>query len=136
MHQKEFTSLPPRPKPYASAEDALPWYSVGPGIWEYSLNSSSSTSTSVSERAVIQWCEPNTKWPSDDSVITHEYIEEVIFLEGGLRDLTLQQEWGPGAYAYRLPGMKHGPYEASEKGCLEFVRCVGVRMEAKDDVNS
>ncbi|KAJ3742820.1 hypothetical protein DFH05DRAFT_1400956 [Lentinula detonsa] len=109
MHQKEFTSLPPRPKPYASVEDALPWYS---------------------------WCEPNTKWPSDDSVITHEYIEEVVFLEGGLRDLTLQQEWGPGAYAYRLPGMKHGPYEASEKGCLEFVRCVGVRMEAKDDVNS
>ncbi|KAJ3813397.1 hypothetical protein F5876DRAFT_63182 [Lentinula aff. lateritia] len=118
MQQKEFTSLPPRPKLKSSAEEAYPWYSVSSGIWEYHLNSS--------ERSVIQWCEPNVQWPLDNSVITHDYIEEVIFLEGGLKDLTLQQEWGPGTYAYRLPGMKHGPYRAGENGCLEFVRCISV----------
>jgi hypothetical protein len=30
---------------------------------------------------------------------------------------------GVGAYAYRKPGMKHGPYTAGEHGCLMFVRC-------------
>ncbi|KAJ3881440.1 hypothetical protein F5051DRAFT_397272 [Lentinula edodes] len=133
MQQKEFTSLPPRPKLNSSAEEAYPWYSVGSGIWEYPLNSSNSldsptgtTSITSGERSVIQWCEPNVQWPLDNPVITHDYIEEVIFLEGGLKDLTLQQEWGPGAYAYRLPGMKHGPYRAGENGCLEFVKCISV----------
>ncbi|KAJ3890187.1 hypothetical protein GG344DRAFT_50124 [Lentinula edodes] len=96
MQQKEFTSLPPRPKLNSSAEEAYPWYS------------------------------PNVQWPLDNPVITHDYIEEVIFIEGGLKDLTLQREWGPGAYAYRLPGMKHGPYRAGENGCLEFVKCISV----------
>ncbi|KAJ4480876.1 hypothetical protein J3R30DRAFT_3700334 [Lentinula aciculospora] len=114
MQQKEFSSLPPRPKLHASAQEASPWYSVGPGIWEYSLNSSEFSSATF-------------------TAITHDYIEEVIVLEGGLRDLTLQQEWGPGAYAYRLPGMNHGPYKASKDGCLEFVRCVSVtRGKIKD----
>ena len=46
----------------------------------------------------------------------------MIFLEGGLEDLTLSQAWGKGAYAYRYPGMKHGPYRALEGGCLQFVK--------------
>ena len=60
-----------------------------------------------------------------DEIITHTYIEEVVFIEGGLRDVTLGQEWGPGAYAYRKPGMRHGPYVAhGTEGCFQFVKVV------------
>ncbi|KAF9074368.1 hypothetical protein BDP27DRAFT_1316957 [Rhodocollybia butyracea] len=118
--QKEFSSMPPRPKQGASATEAYPWHSIAPGIWEHQLNFSN-----PGESSVVQWFEPNAKSPSND-VITHDYIEEVILIEGSLRDLTLEQEWGPGAYAYRLPGMPHGPYQAGIHGCLEFVRCVPV----------
>ncbi|PLB48612.1 hypothetical protein P170DRAFT_358139 [Aspergillus steynii IBT 23096] len=104
FQQKEFSDFP-APPPTGTPPDspiAQPWYSIGPGIWELLLN--------------------GDKDSHHKSPITHTYVEEVCFLQGGLRDLTLGQEWGVGAYAYRRPGMKHGPYEASDKGCLEFVR--------------
>jgi hypothetical protein len=72
---------------------------------------------------VLQWYEPGSKSVTD-KVITHPYVEEVVFLEGGLRDVTLGVEWGQGAYAYRLPGMRHGPYVAGDSGCYQFVKMV------------
>lgn len=45
-----------------------------------------------------------------------------MFIEGSLKDLTLGEEWGQGAYAYRLPGMEHGPYAAGKAGCYMFVK--------------
>jgi hypothetical protein len=45
-----------------------------------------------------------------------------MLVQGTLRDETLGQEWGVGAYAYRKPGIGHGPYKAGERGCLMFVR--------------
>ncbi|KAK7219415.1 hypothetical protein V2G26_007418 [Clonostachys chloroleuca] len=74
-------------------------------------------------KSCLQWYEPNTTSVTDD-IITHLYIEEVCFIEGGLLDVTLGEGWGPGSYAYRLPGMKHGPYKASPQGCLQFVKLV------------
>jgi hypothetical protein len=88
---------------------AKPWYAIGPGIWERHLNGSGEN------RSMLQWYEPGAKSVIDE-IITHPYVEEVIFIEGGLKDVTLGLEWGPGAYAYRLPGMKHGPYVAGSKG--------------------
>ena len=77
---------------------------------------------------MLQWYEPGAQSVTDE-VITHTYIEEVVFLEGGLRDVSLGQEWGRGAYAYRLPGMRHGPYIASERGCYQFVKIVPASKE-------
>ncbi|RDW58350.1 RmlC-like jelly roll fold protein [Coleophoma crateriformis] len=118
MDQKEFSNPPPRPGPSASLnpESVKPWTSIGPGIWELVLNSAGDV-----EKSVLQWYEPGAKSVTDD-IITHTYIEEVVYLEGGLKDVTLGQEWGPGAYAYRKPGMEHGPYIASSKGCYQFCK--------------
>ncbi|KAH8820237.1 hypothetical protein F5884DRAFT_40667 [Xylogone sp. PMI_703] len=119
MEEKEFTNPPSHPGPSASEnpESVKPWYLIGPGIWELMLNSSTD-----GEKSVLQWYEPGAKSVTDE-IITHTYIEEVVFIEGGLRDVTLGKGWGPGAYAYRYPGMKHGPYVASDKGCFQFVKC-------------
>jgi anti-sigma factor ChrR (cupin superfamily) len=95
------------------------WYSIGPGIWELLLNGERESD----HKSVLQWYEPGATSVTDE-IITHTYIEEVCFIQGGLEDVTLGQGWGPGAYAYRLPGMKHGPYKASPEGCLQFVKLV------------
>ena len=117
MEQKEFSDPPPHPMPDAikTPERAKPWYPIAPGIWELLLNSDSR------EKSVLQWYEPGAKSISDE-IIMHTYIEEVVFLEGGLEDVTLKNSWGKGAYAYRKPGMRHGPYRAREDGCLQFVK--------------
>lgn len=117
MEQKEFSTPIPHPTPRMDPSSAAPWRLLGPGIWELLLNSSPTGETSA-----LQYYEPGAKSITDE-IITHTYIEEVCFLEGGLKDVTLDQEWGKGAYAYRLPGMKHGPYEASAIGVLQFVKC-------------
>lgn len=118
--QKEFTTRPSHP-PIGAPPVWTPvegqWYSIGPQIWELVLNGDPSSN----EKSVLQWYEPGAVSVTDE-IITHTYIEEVCFIEGGLGDVTLGQEWGQGAYAYRLPGMKHGPYKASAQGCLQFVK--------------
>ncbi|KAJ6013387.1 hypothetical protein N7540_007978 [Penicillium herquei] len=111
--QKEFTTLPPLPTGDTTQEN-IPWALLSPGIWELHLNGSNE------QKSVLQWWEPDTETSSER--ISHSYIEEVCFLKGGLEDLYLSEAWGVGAYAYRLPGMLHGPYKASKDGCLMFVK--------------
>lgn len=78
----------------------------------------------VRKNPALQYYEPGTKSVTMD-IITHHYIEGVCFLDGGSKDLTLSQRWGRGAYAYRLPGMRGGPYQAAETtGVLQFVKCI------------
>jgi len=57
-----------------------------------------------------------------DETTTHTYIQKVIFTEGQLNDVTLGLGWGAGAYACRLPWMKHSPYVARNEGCYQFPR--------------
>ncbi|KAJ5915554.1 hypothetical protein N7466_011487 [Penicillium verhagenii] len=111
--QKEFTTPPPLPQP-GTPHSSTPWNPIGPGIWELALNGG------AEHKSVLQWWEPNTM--TANQPITHTFIEEVCFLQGGLEDLSLDRAWGVGAYAYRLPGMLHGPYRASGEGCLMFVK--------------
>ena len=120
FEQKEFRTPLPHPVPGTPKDSPLaqPWTSVGTGIWELCLNGDSE------HKSVLQWWEPNTTTPNKP--ITHTFVEEVCFLEGALEDLTLRQSWGVGAYAYRKPGMEHGPYRASADGCLMFVKVVPV----------
>ena len=53
----------------------------------------------------------------------HDFREEVWIIEGSFFDISLQQTFTAGMYAYRPPGMTHGPWR-SEEGCktLEFRR--------------
>jgi anti-sigma factor ChrR (cupin superfamily) len=95
---------------------------VTEGIWELLLNGD------TDHKAVLQWWEPYIA--TVNKPITHTFIEEVCFLKGGLKDLTLEESWGVGAYAYRQAGMEHGPYVASDEGCLMFVKV----MPASADV--
>jgi hypothetical protein len=52
-------------------------------------------------------------------VLTHDFWEEIMIVEGDLYDLRLQQSFGKGYYACRPPGMEHGPWR-SESGVLMF----------------
>ncbi|KAJ5903942.1 hypothetical protein N7504_006325 [Penicillium tannophilum] len=115
--QKEFTTPPPLPQS-GTPHSSTPWEPVGSGIWELLLNGN------TEHKSVLQWWEPNTTTTKEP--ITHTFIEEVCFLQGGLEDLSLNQAWGVGAYAYRQPGMLHGPYRASSDGCLMFVKAIPV----------
>jgi hypothetical protein len=54
-----------------------------------------------------------------DEIITHDFWEEVIILEGSLIDTRLNKEFTKGMYACRPPGMIHGPYRAP-RGCMTF----------------
>jgi len=49
----------------------------------------------------------------------HDFWEEVLIVDGGLYDLTLDQTFTKGMYACRPPGMPHGPWQAPD-GCLTF----------------
>lgn len=120
--QKEFTTPPALPNPTQSSNS--PWTRLGPGIWEQVLNGEKD------HKSVLQWWEPNTETTNER--ISHSFIEEVCFLRGGLEDLYLGQAWGVGAYAYRLPGMLHGPYRASGEGCLMFVKVLPGGSERGD----
>jgi len=51
--------------------------------------------------------------------LIHDFWEEVFILEGELIDLGKKKTFGPGFYACRPPGMKHGPYEIP-RGCVTF----------------
>jgi anti-sigma factor ChrR (cupin superfamily) len=56
-----------------------------------------------------------------DAVLTHDFYEEVYIISGGLVDTRLDEAFTAGMYAYREPGMEHGPYRAPV-GCqtIEF----------------
>jgi hypothetical protein len=60
--------------------------------------------------------EPGVK---TENIIAHDYYEEVLIIEGGLIDRTLNKVFTAGMYAYRTPGMDHGPYDYPI-GCLMF----------------
>ena len=78
----------------------------------------------------------------------HEFVEDIIILEGDLRDLKGRKSgtgacpekgeeakgevWTKGCYAYRKTGMQHGPFR-SEAGCLMFIVCFPVN-EADDEM--
>ena len=50
-------------------------------------------------------------------VLVHDFYEEVYILQGSIIDKRLGRSFRQGMYAFRNPGMKHGPYHSPE-GCL------------------
>lgn len=98
-----------------SMSDEYSWGSVNgypDGITELVLHESDSAVTRLLA------FEPGVE---TDEVLTHDFFEEVYILSGGLIDQRLEQAFTSGMYAYREPGMEHGPYSAPI-GCktIEF----------------
>ncbi|KAF2810782.1 uncharacterized protein BDZ99DRAFT_288866 [Mytilinidion resinicola] len=122
MHQLEFPATPPTlPNPLLPASENAPWRLIGPGTWELPLNHSASP---IKEKSVLQYYEPHT--PSiTDAIITHTYTEEVVILKGSLTDVKKGITAVLGSYAFREPGMEHGPYRAGDEGVLQFVKVRG-----------
>lgn len=90
----------------------------GPSITQLTLNSSDH------RRTTLQKWEPGAR-NSQSHPFVHSYIEEIYIVEGDLTDVTLGKTFEKGHYAYRKPGMEHGPF-VSEKGCLMFIICQDV----------
>jgi hypothetical protein len=111
-----------------------------PGISQLTLNHDPSTGRAT----YLQRWSPGAS--NQIQNFSHEFIEEIVVIEGDLRDLKgrrsrtgeiVQGEgedgdgdvWGKGAYAYREPGMNHGPFR-SEEGCLMFVVVIPVETSS------
>jgi hypothetical protein len=58
-------------------------------------------------------------WSETTERKAHEFYEEVLILEGGVVDKTLDEAFTAGMYCCRTPGMEHGPYKAPV-GCITF----------------
>jgi hypothetical protein len=75
------------------------------GIWSQVL---SQDPDSVDTTALLRY-EPGVDTTAI-GVRVHDYWEEVHILEGELTDLRLDQTFTRGMYAFRPPGMPHGPW--------------------------
>lgn len=103
------------------------WKPLEPGISQLTLNHDPSTGRAT----YLQRWDPNTENQIQNFI--HDYIEEIFIVEGDLQDLKGRKSgtgeivegergdvWTRGTYAYRKPGMEHGPFR-SEGGCLMFI---------------
>ena len=108
MEQMEFHDAISRPD--------RSWTQTEPGIDEMILNQNPATG----RKTLLQRWQPGAA--NAKNIFVHSYIEEIYLVEGDLTDTRLSQSWQKGAYAYRKPGMEHGPF-ASKNGCLMFITC-------------
>ena len=119
MEQFEFHS--------ANSHPSRQWETIDTGVTQLLLNSDLSTG----RRTTLQRWEPGAS-NAQSHPFVHDYVEEIYMAEGDLFDVTLGQGWQKGAYAYRKPGMEHGPF-TSEKGCLMFIVCIPVDDSGKEE---
>ncbi len=93
---------------------SIPWTPVAgsPGVFEKVLNVDPNTG---SVTRLLRY-EPGTK---TDEVLTHEFHEEILVIEGSFIDTRSKVVFEKGYYGYRHPGMVHGPYY-SEGGMMTF----------------
>ncbi|MCX4878817.1 MULTISPECIES: cupin domain-containing protein [unclassified Streptomyces] len=86
------------------------------GVWEQVL----AEDPDSEDATVLQRYEPETD-TSAQGPVRHDFFEEVYVVEGSLTDLRLGETFTAGMYAYRHPGMEHGPWTSTE-GVLMLVR--------------
>ena len=99
--------------------DTLPWEPVAPGSGAAGAGVEQkilSLDTDTGDCTRLLKFAPGVE---TNDVITHDFWEEVIIVEGELHDKRLNKIFSKGMYACRQPGMVHGPY-ATPKGCLTF----------------
>jgi hypothetical protein len=85
------------------------WAEVSPGVAERVL---ARDDDGVGLTRVLRW---QAGFASTEPAV-HEYVEEVLILDGAMYDTTLERTFAAGDYACRPPGMIHGPWTSAE-GC-------------------
>ncbi|KAI1085041.1 hypothetical protein F5B20DRAFT_126002 [Whalleya microplaca] len=90
------------------------WVEIEPNIHQMTLNEDAD----AGRKTVLQRWQPKTANVQQNFV--HDYVEEIFIVQGDLADTKRGGKWEAGAYAYRKPGMEHGPFY-SEHGCLMFI---------------
>ncbi|KAM0335424.1 hypothetical protein ACHAQA_000470 [Verticillium albo-atrum] len=110
----------------ATADPSRTWQPLEPGIDEMLLNHDPATG----RRTTLQRWQPNTS--NVQQLFVHDYVEEIYLADGDLADTRLGETWHKGAYAYRKPGMPHGPFR-SETGCLMFILCIPVARDGSEN---
>ncbi|KAH7117690.1 hypothetical protein B0J11DRAFT_536493 [Dendryphion nanum] len=131
MEQFEFHPFETHPRTHEPRQ----WQVLEPGITQLTLNHDPATGRGT----YLQRWEPRIENHIQNFV--HDYIEEILIVEGDLKDLKGRKSgtgdivegeegnvWRKGSYAYRKPGMEHGPFR-SEGGCLMFIVIVPVKKE-------
>ena len=111
--------MPKQELEFFNPEGIIPWVAVPPGTGasaEGMVQRLLSTDEAEGVSTRLLKFDPGVE---TDEVITHDFWEEVIILEGELHDKTLNKTFTAGMYACRPPGMVHGPY-SSPNGCLTF----------------
>lgn len=99
---------------------AAPWRRpprAADGVWEQVLAEDPETG----DGTTLQRYEPGTD-TSRQGPVRHDYFEEVYILEGSLTDLRLDETFCAGMYAYRHPGMEHGPWTSPEGVLMLVIR--------------
>lgn len=99
----------------------------GTSITQLTLNAEPAPS---SRRTTLQRWEPGAV-NSQSHAFVHDYVEEIYLVEGDLTDTRMGQKYEKGWYAYRKPGMEHGPFR-SDGGCLMFIVCMDVDEQGKE----
>jgi hypothetical protein len=79
------------------------------GVWEQEL----AVDPVSGDATVLQRYEPGTD-TGPRGVVRHDFFEEVYILDGSFTDLSLGETFTAGMYAYRHPGMEHGPWVSAE----------------------
>lgn len=104
----------------ASSHPLRSWTTIDAGVTQMVLNEDPATG----RRTTLQRWEAGAQ-NAQAHAFVHDYVEEIYLAEGDLYDTRLGQGWQKGAYAYRKPGMEHGPFR-SETGCLMFIVMIPV----------
>ncbi len=104
--------------------ELLPWNKIAEGIYEKVLSKDDETGAYT---RLLKF-EPGAELPNR---LVHDFFEEVYIVKGALVDKHLNKTFTEGMYAFRNPGMEHGPY-VSPTGCITFeVRYYGMKAKGE-----
>jgi ChrR Cupin-like domain len=88
----------------------LSWTRIHEGVFEKVLHRDESTRAYT--RLVM--FDPGSRIPD---VLVHDFFEEFVVIEGSIIDETLNRTFTQGMFAFRRPGLRHGPFSCPS-GCL------------------
>jgi hypothetical protein len=101
-----------RPSKEFSDTDLIPWQKIGGGLYEKILSKDEQTGAYTRMLKFEAGLETT-------EILVHDFYEEVYIVKGMLIDKTLNESFTEGMYAFRNPGMHHGPF-AAPNGCITF----------------
>ncbi|MDG6926644.1 MAG: cupin domain-containing protein [Nitrososphaerota archaeon] len=101
--------MPRKSLEYLDSE-SIPWTRIHEGVYERVLSRDPDTNAYT---RLVRFDAGSRM----DDILVHDFFEEFVVVDGSLTDHTLNKTFTRGAYAFRAPGLKHGPF-SSPNGCL------------------